>query len=41
VVAGNGGAVNASGGPMHDFAASATIVIPANGVVVFARDSGD
>lgn len=40
-VAGNGGSVNASGGPMHGFAASASIVIPANGVVVFARDSGD
>ena len=41
IVAGNGGAIQASGGPMHDFSASASIVIPANGVVVFARDAGD
>ena len=41
-VAGNGGAVVADGSrPMHGFAASASIVIPANGVVVFARDTGD
>ncbi len=36
-VAGNGGGVTASGGPMHGFQASANIVIPANGMVVFAR----
>ena len=36
-VAGNGSGVEASGGPMHGFAASASVVIPANGVVVFAR----
>jgi 1,4-alpha-glucan branching enzyme len=36
-VAGNGGGVVASGPPMHGFAASASVVIPANGVVVFAR----
>jgi 1,4-alpha-glucan branching enzyme len=36
-VAGNAGRVQASGGPLHGFAASASIVIPANGVVVFAR----
>jgi 1,4-alpha-glucan branching enzyme len=41
IVAGNGGSVQVSGGPMHGFAASAAIVIPANGVVIFARDSGD
>jgi 1,4-alpha-glucan branching enzyme len=41
MVAGNGGAIWASGGPMHGFSASSAIVIPANGVVVFARDSGD
>lgn len=35
--AGNGGSVAADGGPMHGFAASAAIVIPANGVLVFAR----
>ena len=37
VVAGNGGGVTASGPPMHGFPASASIVIPANGFVVFAR----
>jgi 1,4-alpha-glucan branching enzyme len=36
-VAGNGGGVQANGGPLHGFAASASVVIPANGVVVFAR----
>jgi 1,4-alpha-glucan branching enzyme len=40
-VAGNAGALSASGGMMHGFDASAAIVIPANGVVVFARDAGD
>ena len=37
IVAGNGGAVSASGPPLHGFVASANIVIPANGMVVFAR----
>ncbi len=41
MVAGNGGSIQASGGPLHGFNASSSIVIPANGVVVFARDSGD
>jgi 1,4-alpha-glucan branching enzyme len=36
-VAGNGGAIFVSGPPMHGFAASAAITIPANGVVVFTR----
>jgi 1,4-alpha-glucan branching enzyme len=36
-VAGNGGSVVAEGRGLHGFAASAPIVIPANGVVVFAR----
>jgi 1,4-alpha-glucan branching enzyme len=36
-VAGNGGGITADERPMHGFAASAAIVIPANGVVVFAR----
>lgn len=40
-VAGNGGAIWASGGPLHDLPASASIVIPANSVLVFARDPGD
>jgi 1,4-alpha-glucan branching enzyme len=41
MVAGNGGGISASGGPLHGFTASASIVIPANGMVVFARDAGD
>ena len=36
-VAGNGTGVQADGGPLHGFSASASVVIPANGVVVFAR----
>ena len=40
-VAGNGGGIWANGDPMHGLPASATIVIPANGFVVFARDGGD
>jgi 1,4-alpha-glucan branching enzyme len=38
IVAGNGGGVWASGPPLHSFPASANIVIPANGFVVFARN---
>lgn len=38
IVAGNGGAISASGPPLHAFPASANIVIPANGFVVFTRD---
>jgi 1,4-alpha-glucan branching enzyme len=38
-VAGNGGGIIASGSPMHGFSTSATIVIPANGIVVFAREN--
>jgi 1,4-alpha-glucan branching enzyme len=38
-VAGNGGGIFVSGGPLHGFQASANIVIPANGMVVFARNS--
>src|SRR5579864_5550708 len=41
IVAGNGGAIDANGSPAHGFPVSANIVIPANGVVVFARDQGD
>ncbi len=37
VVAGNGTGVQVSGPPMHGFIASASVVIPANGVVVFAK----
>jgi 1,4-alpha-glucan branching enzyme len=38
-VAGNGGGIFVSAGPLHGFQASANIVIPANGMVVFARNS--
>ena len=41
MVTGNGGAIEAIDEPTHGFAASCAIVIPANSVVVFARDSGD
>jgi 1,4-alpha-glucan branching enzyme len=36
-VAGNGGSIQASDAPMHGLAASASIVIPANGILVFTR----
>lgn len=41
IAAGNQGAIEANGEAAHGFASSANIVIPANGVVVFARDLGD
>jgi 1,4-alpha-glucan branching enzyme len=41
LVAGNGGAIDVTGGPMHGFEASCSIVIPANAVVAFAHDPGD
>ena len=37
ICAGNSGGIEASGLPLHGFAASASITIPANGFVVFAR----
>jgi 1,4-alpha-glucan branching enzyme len=37
IVAGNGGGIHVSGPPMHGFATSASVVIPANGVVACAR----
>lgn len=37
-VAGNGGAVDVRGPPMHGFACSAPLIIPANAILVFARD---
>src|SRR5262249_43938665 len=40
-VVGNGGAIQANGPPMYGLPSSATIVIPANSIVVFARDAGD
>jgi 1,4-alpha-glucan branching enzyme len=36
-VAGNDGGIDASGPPLHNQPASATVVIPANGVLVFAK----
>lgn len=39
--AGNHGAIDASSTPWHGLPASAEITIPANGIVVFARDPGD
>jgi 1,4-alpha-glucan branching enzyme len=36
-VAGNGAGVQANGEPLHGFITSASVVIPANGVVVFAK----
>lgn len=36
-VAGNGGGVNAAGPPLHGFPHSASVTIPANGLLVFAR----
>jgi 1,4-alpha-glucan branching enzyme len=40
-VSGNGGAVEASGSALHGLPASAYLTIPANGILVFARDGGD
>jgi 1,4-alpha-glucan branching enzyme len=37
LVAGNAGGVTADGPPMHGLAASASVVVPANGVVVFVK----
>jgi 1,4-alpha-glucan branching enzyme len=37
ITAGNGGSIEAGGGPLHGLAASAFLVIPANGFVVFTR----
>ncbi|HLQ22361.1 MAG TPA: alpha amylase C-terminal domain-containing protein, partial [Gemmatimonadales bacterium] len=38
---GNGGGVSADGPSLHGLPTSARIVIPANGLLVFARDDGD
>ena len=35
---GNGGAVQASGPPLDGFGASAALTLPANGVIVLARE---
>jgi len=40
-VAGNGGGVWAQAGPADGLPASAALVIPANAILVFARDRGD
>jgi 1,4-alpha-glucan branching enzyme len=37
-VRGNGGSITASGPPLHGLPSSAPIVIPANSIIVFARD---
>jgi 1,4-alpha-glucan branching enzyme len=41
MVAGNGGSVEANGSAMHGMPVSASITIPANSMVIFARDRGD
>jgi len=38
---GNGGSMDANGPPMHQLPSSARVVIPANSLLVFARDAGD
>jgi 1,4-alpha-glucan branching enzyme len=40
LVAGNGTGVRADGAQLHGLPASASVVIPANGMIVFARDHG-
>jgi len=40
MIAGNHGAVSADAVPMHGMPASAAVVIPANAIVVFARNDG-
>ena len=40
-VAGNGGRIDAVGAVLHGFPASAALVIPANGVLLFTLDAGD
>jgi 1,4-alpha-glucan branching enzyme len=40
-VRGNGGAVEADGPPRDGFEVSAGLTIPANSILVFARDRGD
>jgi hypothetical protein len=37
LVAGNGGGLDANGPPMHGLASSATLTIPANGLLVFSK----
>jgi 1,4-alpha-glucan branching enzyme len=40
-VVGNGGEINADGPPMHGLPTSAAVVIPANSLLIFARDAGE
>nr|BFE71145.1 hypothetical protein GCM10020092_044460 [Actinoplanes digitatis] len=40
-VSGNGGEVEASGPGLHGFAQSAALTVPANGILVLARDRGE
>jgi 1,4-alpha-glucan branching enzyme len=40
-VQGNFGGISADGGPLDSLPHSAGVTIPANGVLVFARDLGD
>ncbi len=40
IVAGNGGSIVADGPPLNDLPNSAAVTIPANGLLVFARDNG-
>ena len=38
LVAGNGGGANADGPPLHGLPASAALTIPANGLLIFAKN---
>jgi 1,4-alpha-glucan branching enzyme len=40
-VTGNGGGVDATGGPAQGMPYSAAVTLPANGLLVLARDLGD
>jgi 1,4-alpha-glucan branching enzyme len=40
-VSGNGGSIEAAGAALNDMPYSARVTVPANSVVVFARDAGD
>jgi 1,4-alpha-glucan branching enzyme len=39
IVAGNGGAIRADGPPLHGLPNSAELTIPANGLIIFARET--
>ena len=40
-VAGNGGSIQANGPGLNELAHSAYITVPANSILIFARDGGD